>query len=111
MKELTASVPFLRPLIEKMAVRGFNLIHPDAGGLQWKDVDVPDWGMPQVPTLILQAANDKRLGRVHYDALLSNWIEEVELETHLIQDLSHSKNRVNEERDDILGEWIENRII
>lgn len=111
MKEMTASVPFLRPLIEKMAVRGFNLIHPDAGGLKWKDVDVPDWGLPQVPTLILQAAKDKRLGLIHYDALLSNWIEEVELETHLIQSLSHSKNRVDEERDGLLEDWIENRIL
>jgi len=111
MKELTASVPFLRPLIEKMAMRGFNLIHPDAGGLTWKDVDVPDWGMPQVPTLVLQSANDKRLGMVHYDALLSNWIEDVELETHLIQSLSHSKNRVNEERDGYLIEWMNNRIL
>lgn len=111
MNELTSSVPFLRPLIEKMAMRGFNLIHPEAGGLKWKDVDVPHWGMPQVPTLILQAANDKRLGLVHYDALLSNWVEEVELETHLIQSLSHSNNRVNEERDRLLIQWIEDRII
>ena len=111
MNELTSSVPFLRPLIEKMAIKGFNLIHPDAGGLKWKDVDVPHWGMPQVPTLILQAANDKRLGLVHYDALLSNWIEKVELETHLIQSLSHSNNRINEERDRLLMKWIEKRII
>jgi len=61
-----------------------------------------------VPILLLQSANDKRLGRFHYDLLMS---QEIEIQPHLIQSLTHSKNRVNIERDDLIRKWIDEMII
>ena len=96
------------PLLKRWAVKGFNRIHPEAGGLVWSDIDIPKWGLPTVPTLLLQAANDSRLGRYHYDLLME---QDIQLHPHLIESLTHSKNKINEERDDLIRLWIDEMIL
>ena len=65
-------------------------------------------GLPKVPILLLQAKNDTRLGRYHYDLLLEQGLD---IEEHLLESLPHSKNRVNEERDNLIINWIECKIL
>lgn len=108
MEEMSGRISFLLPLLKKWAVKGFKQIHPEVGNLEWKDIDIPSWGLPKVPILLLQAANDSRLGRFHYDLLLS---QDVEVYPHLIDSLTHSKNSVNKERDNLIRQWIDSRII
>ena len=108
MEEMAPSIPLMLPLLKKWAVRGFNRIHPEVRGLQWSDIDVPDWGLPDCPTLLLQAANDRRLGRFHYDLLLE---QDINLESHLIESLPHSGNRTNSDRDKLISDWIDNKIL
>ena len=108
MEEMSGRISFLLPLLKRWALKGFNKIHPEIKGLEWSDIDIPSWGLPKVPILLLQSANDKRLGRFHYDLLMS---QEIEIQPHLIQSLTHSKNRVNIERDDIIRKWIDEMII
>ena len=107
LEQMSGKLSFMLPLLKRWALKGFNKIHPDAGGLEWKDIDVPDWGLPQVPILLLQAKNDTRLGRYHYDLLMKQGID---ISGHLIDSLAHSKNRVNVDRDKLIIEWIENKI-
>ena len=52
--------------------------------------------------------NDNRLGRYHYDLLLSG---DLDIEAHLIESLTHSKNRVNSERDALIESWIDRKIL
>tara|TARA_B100000767_G_scaffold204161_1_gene191025 strand:- start:1002 stop:1934 length:933 start_codon:yes stop_codon:yes gene_type:complete len=108
MEEMSSRLSFMSPLIRRWAVKGFNKIHPEVGGLTWTDIDIPSWGLPTCPTLLLQAANDSRLGRYHYDLLMK---QDLDIHPHLIDSLTHSKNRINEERDAIIRDWIEKMIL
>lgn len=104
--EEMAPTRFILPLLKKWAVKGFNRIHPEVGGLKWEDIDVPNWGLPSCPTLVLQSSNDTRLGRIHYDLLMN---QSMDIEAHLIKSLPHSGNRTNSERDNLISEWIDNK--
>ena len=108
MEEMSARFSFMLPMIKKWAVKGFNKMHPEAGGLEWADIDIPSWGLPSCPTLLLQASNDNRLGRFHYDLLMS---QDIDVYPHLIDSLTHSKNRVNNERDELINNWIDTMIL
>jgi hypothetical protein len=105
---MSGKISFLLPLLKKWAMKGFAKIHPEIVGLEWKDIDIPSWGLPNVPILLLQSANDRRLGRYHYDLLMD---QDVEIHPHLLESLTHSKNRVNEERDDLIRKWIDEMIL
>jgi|TARA_B110000914_G_C15507844_1_gene469215 pimeloyl-ACP methyl ester carboxylesterase len=108
MENMASKVKFMLPLLKWLSVKGFNKIHPEAGGIEWEDIDIPSWGVPKVPILLLQAANDNRLGRVHYDLLLA---QDIDVEAHLLDSLTHSRNRINVERDQLIRDWIETKIL
>jgi len=107
LEQMSGKISFMLPLLKKWAVKGFQKIHPEFDDLKWKDIDFPHWGYPKVPVLVLQAMNDNRLGRYHYDLLLS---EDLDVQAHLIESLTHSKNRVNTERDELIEAWIDERM-
>ena len=108
LEQMSGRISFMLPLLKRWALSGFNKIHPEAGGVEWKDIDIPNWGLPKVPILLLQAKNDTRLGRYHYDLLLSQGLD---IEDHLLESLPHSRNRVNVERDNLIVNWIESKIL
>ncbi len=105
LKEMSGKLSFLEPYMKKLALDGFKKVHPDVKDLKWEDIDVPNWGLPSCPTLLLQAENDKRLGRTHYDLIVEC---DIDLEAHLIPSLTHSRNNVNVARDNLIVDWIEN---
>ena len=108
LEEMASRISFMMPLLKRWAVKGFNRIHPEVGGLEWSDIDIPKWGLPSVPTLLLQASNDTRLGRFHYDLLMK---QDIELYPHLLDTLTHSKNKINIERDELINKWIDEMIL
>ena len=108
LEEMASRISFMMPLLKRWAVKGFNRIHPEVGGLEWSDIDIPKWGLPSVPTLLLQASNDTRLGRFHYDLLMK---QDIELYPHLLDTLTHSKNKINIERDELIKKWIDEMIL
>ena len=67
--------------------------------------NIPQWGLPRVPTLCLQASNDNRLGRMHYDVLHQH-AEHSRTTFHLIETLTHSGAKRNAERESLLLEWL-----
>lgn len=97
----------LRPLHLKRVFRDVKAMHPEiveSNGLE--QFDIPVWGVPHAPTLCLQAMNDNRLGRDHYDAAVLEFSKNTRFTHHLIESLSHSKARRNEEREILLLEWL-----
>ncbi len=108
MEEKAGRLTFLNPIIKGMATRALKKIHPEITNFKWEDVDVPRWAKPTCPTLVLQAANDKRLGRFHYDLIIQEFTN---LHPHLIQSLGHSTNSINKERDELIVKWIESHIL
>ncbi len=72
-----------------------------------EEVDVPIWGIPDRPTLVVQAGNDERLGQVHYDQLIESFTNKVLLTNIVIEDLSHAGARENKGRDEVIEQWLE----
>lgn len=98
--------------IQKRLFAQLSAIHPQEDTIHsLMQLDVPIWGLPQQPTLILQAEEDSILGRSHYDLLVSSMVDagrEEILTTHLIEDLPHSGARVNSKRTHHIAQWLEN---
>lgn len=108
LKEMSGKLSVLGPLLKKWALNGFSKIHPEYGKIEWREVDVPHWGLPKCPVLILQSADDRRLGRYHYDLLME---QQIDVEAHLIESLPHARNRINPERDELIISWIEQKML
>ena len=74
------------------------------------DADVPIWGYITSPMLILQAEIDDRLALDHYDKLLESHNKNQSIEAHLISDLTHAGARINTNRDNLIKNWLTNRV-
>ena len=102
----------LHSSIQKRLFSQLSAIHPQENTIHsLMQLDVPIWGLPQQPTLVLQAEEDSILGRSHYDLLVSSMIDagrEEILTTHLIADLPHSGARTNSKRNHHIKQWLEN---
>lgn len=101
---------FLKPLFWKRLKFHFNSINPSFEKISsTEDVDVPAWGLPDKPTLVVQAANDERLGRIHYKSLVNAFINSNRsdlLTDVIIEDLTHAGARKNTNRDNSIREWL-----
>jgi alpha-beta hydrolase superfamily lysophospholipase len=109
LNKLMGPLAILMPLMKSLSVSAIKKIHPEFGDPIFSDFDTPNWGLPNIPTLVLQAADDHLLGREHYDLLMKHL--DVENEAHIIQTLHHSHNQVDAERDELILQWIEKRIV
>lgn len=98
---------FLQPLHLRRVFRDVRALHPSITSPNLKQFDIPQWGVPTVPTLCLQAMNDSRLGREHYDAVVEYFPRSCQLTHHLIESLQHSGAKRNEERENHLQDWLE----
>ena len=104
----------LRPWILAKTLRHFNAINgPVRLVTKLSDADVPDWGLPREPTLMVQANPDERLGDVHHQRLIEA-MSSVErsklLTTHLLDDLRHSGSHESSSRKAVVDAWIDERI-
>ena len=107
-EQMFGKLSMFSPILQKWALRGFNKIHPELEkALNWEDIDMPNWGLPKVPILLLQSKNDTKLGRYHYDLIVA---QNLDAQSHLIETLPHSRNRVNKERDDLIIQYIESEM-
>ena len=64
-------IPGFRKRLERALMARWNRLHPEVIINDISDVDVPRWSKPDLPTFVMQADPDRRLGPVHLDALLS----------------------------------------
>ena len=98
----------MRPMHLKRLYRDVKMMHPEIKpSNSLKQFDIPQWGLPDAPTLCLQSMNDNRLGRAHYDALVLHGGKEHQLTHHLIESLPHSGARTNEDREQLLSDWLD----
>ena len=98
-----------KPFVKRRLPLIWSRLHPNSKINSLEDTDVPNWGFPTVPALVVQAENDDLLGRLHYDAYV-NCIEDREnnrtLEYHLLDSLNHSASGINATRDATIKMWI-----
>ena len=73
-------------------------------------LDVPIWGLPKQPTLVIQAGEDKVLGRTHYELLVSSMKDtglEENLTAHILEKMKHSGERTNSARNELISKWLD----
>ena len=97
---------FLHSSHMRRVFRDVKIMHPSIHITGIEQFDVPQWGVPAVPTLCLQAMTDTRLGRDHYDATVKMLSQSDNLSHHLIESMTHSGARTNEEREHHLRVWL-----
>ena len=111
----TMHVPKLfRPWLLSNTLKHVNAINHDT--LKIKDLaetDMPLWGIPDEPTLVIQANPDERLGEKHYERMIRSMKDAGKselMECHLLNTLKHSGANAHPERDVLVQEWLERRL-
>ena len=103
----------LRPWVLTKTLRHFNAINgPERLVAKLSDADVPEWGLPTEPTLMVQANPDERLGAVHHQRLIevmSSGTQSNLLTTHLLDDLRHSGSHESSSRKAVVDTWVDER--
>ena len=95
--------------LETRVLRKFRALNPSSNVGNMRDADMPAWGMFQEPTLLVQAANDERLGNAHHERLVREMEQTplVKLNVHLLDTLPHSGAHEHPERDRLVAAWLE----
>jgi pimeloyl-ACP methyl ester carboxylesterase len=99
----------LHPWMMKRLLRHYNSMNKS----QYRISDVeflesPQWGLPNAPTLLVQAKFDKTLGQKHWEHLVHVHSKlESNFNYHIVEDLKHSQERNNKKRDKLILEWME----
>lgn len=96
---------FLKKYVVRKLMRRWNAMHPGLVITSLADVDVPRWGCPHVPTFVMQAEPDARLGTVHLDTLIDA-VPESLLSVWRSSTLRHSGTSRHEERDLAQMAWL-----
>ena len=105
----------IQPLVLWRMMSQFNTLNHERPNIsKLIETDSPNWGMTNEPTLLVQAANDERLGDTHYlrlqeshDAAGTRHL----LTTKVMDDLRHSGCAFHEERDVVVGQWLDQNSI
>jgi len=82
--------------------REYQRIHPDLN-IGYANAQIPFWGTPQVPILVLQAANDETLGNEHFNLLEEHYKDIAEI--NILHSLLHTSKVDTEERREVLEKW------
>ena len=109
-RSLTSSLPFLRYPLKRRLLRAWKKIHPETNPFSWSDSQLPTWGVPNCPLLILQAPNDNVLSPLHLELLLDVLGDRTDVESHIVEGLTHSRSAEDENRDLLVTSWLEKKL-
>lgn len=98
-------LPGFRARLIRRLMEEWNTMHPGVSISHMADVDVPQWGKPEVPTFVMQADPDLRLGPGQLDALRSCMSPDL-LDVWTSTTLRHSGTSIHHERDAAMMAWL-----
>ena len=101
---LLASI--VMPLSRRVIRHEYERIHPDLN-VRWDEAQIPDWGVPDLPVLVMQAAADQKLGIGHLEKLVPHLPKESVV--HVVTTLDHSSVSDSPERRELLEEYLSGR--
>lgn len=96
-----------KPWVRQILRREHERIHSDLS-IRYATAQVPHFGIPRVPILLMQARRDNRLGRQHYNLLTSHLGDSASV--HMMVSQPHTSGVDSEERRAILEEWLKPRL-
>ena len=99
----------LHPWMMKRLLRHYNSMNNPE--YQIKDIEFlesPKWGLPDAPTLLIQAKSDKTLGQKHWKHLVDVHSKcDSNFSYHVVEELKHSQERTNKGRDRLILDWMD----
>lgn len=99
---LTFTMPWVRWILR----REYERIHPDLP-VRYATAAVPHIGLPAVPMLVMQAADDTRLGRHHHDLLAAHLAgHQPVAEVHLLVGHAHTSKKDTKTRQRLVERWL-----
>ena len=101
-------VPGFRSRLIRRLMKQWNRMHPDVTITSMADVDVPQWAKPNVPTFVMQASPDVRLGPSHLEAL-RDCVPHHLLDVWASATLRHSGTSAHPERDEAMMAWLQSK--
>ena len=108
-RSLTTSLSFLRNPLKRRLIAAWKKIHPETDPFSWEDSQLPAWGVPSCPLLILQAPNDEVLSPLHLELLLDVLGDRDDAEYHIVEGLTHSRSAEDKNRDLLVESWLKKK--
>ena len=94
-------MPFIRDRMKTI----WQQLHPHYPILTKAYLEVPTWGMPECPILVVQAKDDSRLGRKHFSHIKP--LLPFGSETHLLEKLTHTGAQICHHRDELIINFLQ----
>ena len=102
-KKLPSRAVMASPWVRHILRREYQRIHPDLN-IGYANSQIPFWGVPKVPLLVIQAENDETLGNEHFNLLKKHFDDIAEI--HVLSDMPHTSRVDVKERRKILEKWL-----
>ena len=98
----------IHPWMMRRLLRHYNSINKPRYQIKdVKDLESPEWGLPNSPTLLIQAKHDSTLGEEHWKHLVKvHSLTESKFKYHIVENLKHSQERENGKRDELILTWM-----
>ena len=103
-KKLPGRAVMASPWVRHVLRREYQRIHPDLN-VGYANAQIPYWGSPKVPILVMQAEDDETLGIDHYNLLKEHFSENSDI--HVLSEMPHTSKVDVKERREILEKWLE----
>jgi esterase/lipase len=101
----------LRSVVLSKTLRHFNALNAKVGTISGlSEAEMPRWGVPHEPVLLVQADPDERLGPSHHKRLVSSMNNHDDtnlLTVHMLPDLRHTGGYLNAPRKEKIDAWLD----
>lgn len=105
-EKLPGRMVMAKPWVRHVLRREYERIHPDLN-VRYANSELPYWGLPKVPYLVIQAGDDETLGLEHYELLLEHLeLNDSHSSIHLVEGMPHTSTHDGLERASLVGEWL-----
>ena len=97
-----------RPMMRRL-LRYYNRLNPVEFRVPSIEfLKTPEWGLPDCPTLLVQAKHDATLGLKHAELLMAVHAKlDSNFTPHIVEELKHSYEQSNSIRDELILNWID----
>ena len=106
-KKLPGRAVMANSWVRHILRREYQRIHPDLN-VGYANAQIPFWGIPKVPILVIQAGNDETLGNDHFELLKEHYHDISEI--HVLDSMPHTSAVDSIERRKILEKWFSKQI-
>ncbi len=105
-EKLPGRMVMAKPWVRHVLRREYERIHPDLN-VRYANSELPYWGTPKVPFLVIQAGEDETLGLDHYE-LLSEHLEANDSYSsiHLVEGMHHTSTEDQAVRAQLVEGWL-----